>query len=197
MEKPFKLPRVVAIALPVIATIGFLIACTVLQPQPEATKTPACRPLPESFTESDLIGTWVANYGGRPIKDMLVIREDYTYKQIFTDIPPDQTSRDEWQDRSFESDWKRWWIEYRPSGYIRLHMEGMRKCDNTDEMCARSGGGVSPDYLLTADVCEDEIITMPDEVVLTVAGYPVPVPRGIVLRNYLKRHFEPACGTIT
>lgn len=182
MESQFKFSHSVAVAILVLAA-GLLTACAVSRPQPEAPKTPACLPLPESFSESDLIGTWVANYGGRPVKDTLVIRDDGTYKQIFTDIPPDQTLGDEWQDRSFESDWKKWWLELRPSGYIRLHMEGMHKCDSLDEICERPGGGVSPDHLIVVDQCENVIITMPDEVVLIAAGYPVPVPKGIVLRQ--------------
>jgi hypothetical protein len=42
----------------------------------------ACPPLPKTFTQSNLIGTWIGNYFGNI--DTLIIRADGTYKQIYS-----------------------------------------------------------------------------------------------------------------
>lgn len=55
-----------------------------------------CPPLPETFTEADLVGTWVASYFLHDT-DTLIVRADGTYKQIYDD--PDAGFR-------YESDWQ-------------------------------------------------------------------------------------------
>src|SRR5512143_1091071 len=87
--------------------------------EPTRTTTANCPALPENFKESDLIGTWTASY--TLDTDTLVLREDGKYKQIY-DNPK--------ADFHFESDWQTWWVEYRDVGYLWLHMEGMRRCDD-------------------------------------------------------------------
>jgi hypothetical protein len=173
MRTPLRFSHATAVAVLIMTTV-LLTSCTAFRPRPEATKTPACRPLPENFQEEDLIGTWVAEYNGGVAIDRLVIKEDGTYKQIFMDtLTPS---------RNFESDWSKWWLEQRPSGYIRLHMDGMRKCDNLEEICERPSGGMSlSDWAI--DPCEGELISMPDKTVLIVSGYHLPRPGEIVLRQ--------------
>lgn len=129
---------------------------------------------PGTFQEADLVGTWVARYGGNAI-DTLIIREDGTYKQIFDDPIPGY---------HFESDWQKWRIEYRESGIPYLHMEGMRKCDGISERCRREGGG--GDDILWFDFCEHRVIPMRGEVILLVVGVPerfTQPTRGILLRQ--------------
>jgi len=172
MGTPIRTYRIIAVVALILAA-GLLTACTVTQPRPQETKAPACQPLPESYQEDDLIGTWVAEYGGGTVTDTLIIRDDGMYKQIFTAGIPGL---------DFESDWKKWWLERRPSGYIRLHMEGMHKCDDLEEICERPNGGMSSDDW-AIDPCEGELISMPDKVVLIVSGYHLPRPREIVLRQ--------------
>jgi hypothetical protein len=85
----------------------------------------------------------------------------------------------------YESPWNRWWVERRPSGGIYIHLEGMRYCHSTDEVCARRDGG-GGDWLFW-DFCEDRVLRMEGEVVLAVveANEPHPLygaaPRGIIL----------------
>lgn len=173
MKTLLRVSHVIVTVVLIIIAVGLLTACAVSQPQPVETEVPACQPLPESFQENDLIGTWIAEYFGGTATDTLIIKEDGTYKQIFT--TNDGT-------RGFESAWKKWSLEKRPSGYIRLHMEGMYKCDNLESICARPSGGMDPaDWAI--DPCDGEFITMPDQVVLIVTGYPVSVQKGIVLRQ--------------
>lgn len=131
---------------------------------------------PETFQESDLIGTWEAEFG-TPGNTTLVLREDGTYKQIYDN--PDTG-------HFYESDWQGWWIEYRESGIPNLHMEGMRLCDHSAKDCEReAGGGAGPWF----DYCERRTVEMRGEVVLLLVGVSSglvnPPPRGIVLL-YLK-----------
>lgn len=142
-------------------------------PSVKATKTYACPALPPTFKEADLIGTWVASYSLHD-KDILTLEADGTYKQIYDD--PDASRR-------YESDWQKWWIEYRKSGYLSLHLEGMRRCDDVTSICEREGGGIDPQLLWTIDYCEDEVVEMPHEVVLIATGSKDDVPRGIILRQ--------------
>lgn len=122
-----------------------------------------CQPPPESFQESDLVGTWVAKY------DTLILKEDGTYKQIY-DNP--QTGD------HYESDWQEWWVEYRESGIPYLHLKGMKP----------DGIGESPDSSWR-DFCEDRTVEVHGEMILLVIGAPAnrvePSPRSIELW-YLK-----------
>jgi hypothetical protein len=129
---------------------------------------------PETFQEADLVGMWVAKYGGDST-DTLIIREDGTYRQIFDDPIPGY---------HYEGDWQRWWLEPRESGISHLHMEGMRKCDSISEDCRREGGG-GGDWLWF-DFCEHRAVQMRGEVILLVVGVPdrfTQPPRGILLRQ--------------
>jgi len=128
-----------------------------------------CPSLPEDFQETDLIGTWIAEYFEN--SDKLVINADGTYKQMYSSLS-----------LSFESEWQNWRIEYHPQGYALLHLSGMRRCDDISSICNASGGGLPPGEA-AINPCTSEPITYTDEVILFITGYSVDVPRGIVLRH--------------
>ena len=165
----------------VMILAGLLFACQPLcrdtaqpiKPSVEATKIYSCPVLPPTFKEADLAGTWVASYSIND-RDILTIKDDGTYKQIYDD--PDAGQR-------YESDWQEWWVEHRESGYTRLHLKGMRRCDGPTSICEREGGGIDPQLLWAIDYCENEVVEMPDEVVLIVTGSKDDAPRGIILRQ--------------
>jgi putative transposase len=113
----------------------------------EATKTYACPALPPTFKKTDLIGTWVASYSLQD-RDILTLREDGTYKQIYADPDADQR---------YESGWQEWWIERRESGYIRLHLKRMRRAGEIESIFNREGGGIDPDLFTAIDYCENEV----------------------------------------
>jgi hypothetical protein len=158
--------------------LNLLLACQsihkiAVQPTNENTWKLSCPPLPSTFQESDLIGTWVASYSLND-KDILTLKEDGTYKQVYDD--PDSGQR-------YESGWQKWWIEQRDSGFIRLYLKGMRRAGEIESIFNRAGGGIDPDIFTAIDYCEGEIVAMPDEIVLIVTGAKNEVPRGIILRQ--------------
>jgi len=164
-----------------LITAGLLFACSSLyqdtaqptKPIVKATKKNYCPALPITFKEIDLVGTWEASYSLYD-QDTLILKEDGTYKQIF-DNPAGSYC--------YESDWQKWWVEPRESGFIRLHLNGMRRCDGPTSICEREGGGIDPQFLWSIDYCENEVIEMPDEVVLIVTGSKDNPLRGIILRQ--------------
>ncbi len=66
-----------------------------------------CPPLPETFQESDLIGTWFFFGTGNGGVVTITLRADGTYKQIY-DYPL--------TGYHYEGDWKKWEIERRGNG---------------------------------------------------------------------------------
>lgn len=155
-------------------------ACKATVPKPTEKTGWSCRPLPESFQESHLIGIWHNAGEAGTATDEIILREDRTYKQMY------QKSNG----YRYESSWQRWWIEYRPRGGIYLHLEGMRYCHSTDQECARLDGGGGDWWF--HDVCEGRLLEMRGEVVLAVVGtkgtrHPIIVdaPRGIALMHML------------
>ncbi len=157
----------------ILVVVIALSACAYIVEEQTNQANADCPALPKSFTEEDLIGTWLADYANGNI-DTIVIREDGTYKQIFSSTVANL---------SFESDWQNWWIEQRESGYIRLHLEGMRRCDDLESICQNPSGGLDPSLFRAIDYCEDTGITMEHEVTLIVTGTQYNVPKGILLRH--------------
>jgi len=160
-----------------------MLTCILNTPAPQREPQAwNCPPLPETFQESDLIGTWQAKYGAAT--DTLILKGDGTYKQTYVRHSDGY---------SFESLPKRWWLERRKSGGLYLHLEGMRRCDETDELCRKwDGGGDDFSYW---DFCEDRYVRMPNEVVIMVTGVPQgekPAPRGIWLWHMTS---SPASGS--
>jgi hypothetical protein len=134
-----------------------------------------CGPLPEDFQESNLVGTWQVTQEGAVSFDIIVLQEEGTYRQTYQKSKGDR----------YESPWNRWWVEHRPSGGVYVHLEGMRYCHITDEVCAMPEGG-GGDRLFW-DFCEDRVLEMKGEVILAVAEASEPhplygaAPRGIIL----------------
>lgn len=115
---------------------------------------------PTTFKESDLIGTWQASYG-----DAVTLRVDGTYQQVFQDA----------DGYRYESPWNKWWVEYRSSGWIYVHLEDMRYYASTRELGERGGRGE-----FFWDWAENRTFEMIDEVILRVESLPL-APRGIGL----------------
>jgi hypothetical protein len=123
-----------------------------------------CQPPPESFEESDLIGIWVSKYADGDT-DTLILKEDHTYQQVHDDPQTGAHS---------ESDWQKWWVEYREDGIPYLHLIGMTPYGFSEESDS-----------LWHDFCSGEAVTVQGEVVLLVLGVPgnraESSPRGVEL----------------
>lgn len=116
----------------------------------------SCIVPPETFLESDLIGTWAAGPDHR--RDTIILAEGGLYRQIL-DIEQPQYS--------YESNWQRWWIEYPENGPPYLHLEGMRLCVyRLTSDCNSSAESVARWY----DFCRDQIVETHNEGVLLIMG---------------------------
>ena len=176
----------IPMAVILLAAVSCIPCLLPLISVPETSKEDwRCSPLPETFQESDLVGTWQARYFPRAVTDTLTLREDGTYQQVY---------QDDLANYYYTSPWNRWYAEHRPSGGLYLHLEGMRYCLGTNEVCRRQGGGGGshPYY----DFCEDRSIrNMGNEVILAVTGrfegipWAESPPRGILLQHM---RFNPA-----
>lgn len=171
----------------VLATaILFILGCLPFSFPSMSQQSYGCPPLPTQFKESDLVGTWVAEYGGGDI-DTLVLNDDGTYSQLYNDPLGGM---------HFETKPQKWSIEQRASGLLRIHMKGMRLCSTIGSICNRENGGVGDS--MAVDYCEGKGMNIPeDEVVLIVSGVternqPL-FPRGIVLRH--PRYDDPDAWT--
>jgi hypothetical protein len=129
--------------------------------------TGGCFPLPEEFTEMDLVGTWWAGFVSSPqVSDTLIIWEDGTYKQVIQlEYPPAE----------YESDWQAWWFEYRDNGTGYLHLDDFRTCAvharDFEESCDLANDGERP----WADLCEQQWMDpgpRAGEMILVVHGTP-------------------------
>ena len=113
-----------------------------------------CPPLPETFRDSDLVGTWEVFAGGVGTTT-LIMKEDGMYKQIH-EYPA--------ANYHYESNWQQWQLERRDNGTSYVHFEGMLFCGRT---CSHSLGGKWYDF------CDKKMITMrEDEVILMLVGVP-------------------------
>ena len=59
----------------------------------------------------------------------------------------------------------------------------MRRAGEIESIFNREGGGIDPELFTAIDYCENEVVEMPDEIVLIVTGSKDDVPRGIILRQ--------------
>lgn len=125
---------------------------------------------PATFTESDLTGTWQAEYGGTDV-DTITLGSGGTYQQIFRGTggyyyagPPDK-----------------WWVEYRLSGCVYVHLEGMRYYASNRGL-GESGGRdpTGQPFKWFLDLCESRHVQMVDKVILRVQSNPDAL-RGIEL----------------
>lgn len=164
---------VIAIALfsgLVVMCCCFIALRNILLGNNDIIETKSCPPLPDNFSKDYLVGTWIGRYFEST--ERLMVKEDGTYKQLY--------SNDFF---NFESDWQKWYIEHDPSGYIRLHMIGMRRCDGLESECNDPGGGL-PKGTLVINPCENTSMIYPDdEIILFVTGSYSDVPRGIMIQQ--------------
>lgn len=170
-----KLVRIIVIisgilTILILGALSVLILTNIQLPGDNSSYVPHCTPLPTTFSDEDLVGTWVAEYFGGDAVDKLVIKDNGIYKQIYSST----------DGINFESDWKEWRIEYKPEGYALLHLDGMRRCDGILETCNNPGGGL-PEGSTAVNVCEGGAMYYSDEVILFVTGSSLDVPNGIVL----------------
>ena len=61
-------------------------ACLVTSGEPKGTWSERCGPLPESFDESDLIGTWKVTREVGSTSNVIIVRGDGTYKQVLDQV---------------------------------------------------------------------------------------------------------------
>lgn len=123
-----------------------------------------CPTLPLDFDISSLYGKWTAHYGAAT--DILIIREDGRYQQIYTRYTDGYT---------FTSDWNKWRIETGEGNILYLHLENMRRCGVLASICEleEGGGGEGNNYW---DFCAKKNVEMLKEVVLIITGRPLPYP---------------------
>jgi hypothetical protein len=134
-------------------------------------------PLPSGgFEESSLVGTWHLDDPVSPRRETIALKADGTYQQRLEQAG----------EVLYESAWNRWSVERRPSGGLYLHLEAMRYCELTGQICERPQGGTG--NILLYDICEDRPLTMEDEVLLAIVGTQderiqelLDAPRGIML----------------
>ena len=140
-----------------------------------------CLPVPEGLDEMDLVGVWRPRVA-TSVQTTLILKEDRTYRQIYSDPDTGHHYESSGQDH--------WWVEKLKSEIWRLHLEGMKMCDNSLwSDCARYGDQARKG--LWFDYCEGEGLDLTDEVVLLVIGAdPESVfgefPRGILLKYPIK-----------
>lgn len=117
-----------------------------------------CPPLPETFKESDLVGTWVTFSGHTSEPITLTLRADGTYNQI-NDSP--------FSGYHYEGGWKRWYLERRENDTAVIHFQDMLICGET---CKPIYSGI------VVDSCEQykRIPIKDNEVALVLIGSPPP-----------------------
>jgi hypothetical protein len=159
MKKPRLSHLLLSLMFMLLCLLCFMCASPFFR---EDTTERRCTPLPERFSNADLVGTWVAESLTQGITDTLYIRADGTYKQVIHMGRPQL---------DYEGDWEHWWFEPRPNGTGYLHTQGMRECAAIPENpCEWINDGSVPH----ADACESKWMD-PDpvgETVLVVNGYP-------------------------
>jgi len=115
-------------------TLPFCLVFLVFATRCSFAQGPHCDPPRDSFSETDLVGTWIA--GTPDQRDTLIINPDGTYKQIIhvefaEELPP----------TDYESAWPTWWLEDNDISVPVLHLEGWRMCGyNPDVSCDTLGG---------------------------------------------------------
>jgi hypothetical protein len=142
-----------------IIFLSFIVFACSTPTAKEESQHYKCPALPANFENSDLLGTWVAEYGAA--KDTLTIRDDGKYQQYY------HRFSDNFQ---YISEWNDWWLEYGDSDVLYLHLENMHRCDHSDTLCQIQGGGGGEHVYW--DFCVDRKVRMPNEVVLMVTGVP-------------------------
>lgn len=133
-----------------------------------AFEGPPPPPVPNGFEQSDLIGTWRATYGGPDTIDTIKLKSDGTYQQVFQSPASDYY---------YEGSWNRWYLENTADGRPKLHLEGMKYCIFTIDMCKATGHGEALYYY---DFIDDAGVELTNELILRVVG-DENSPRGLLL----------------
>lgn len=121
-----------------------------------SSQGPQCAPPSDGFSKADLVGTWFA--GTPDQRDILIIQEDGTYKQIIHIEYITKPSVD------YVSDWQAWWLENQDINIPVLHLEGYRLCGYDPGIgCEVPGGG-------GFHMCQVDYKDIPGEGVLYVMG---------------------------
>jgi len=89
-----------------VVVLCLLLACTLAQRKGETNTRWRCQPVPESFQESDLVGTWQAQHYFGVVTETLILRADHTYQQIY---------ENDRADYYYTSSWEQWYLESRAS----------------------------------------------------------------------------------
>lgn len=134
----------------------------------------------DAFEESALIGTWHSP-PGVPSVETILLRSDYTFVQSY------------YRESTYSYEGEGvWWLEYRPSGCIYLHLQDGRYFHITTSIAENGNRLENGRPMLFWDECEDRSIEMPDEVILIVANSPG-FPHDIAL-NHMS--YDPDSGDI-
>jgi hypothetical protein len=150
-----------------LTTAALLAACSL--PTPEPTRHGwRCSPVPEGFSEADLVGVWQSRYVAGAVTDTSVLDRDGFYEQIYDDTLADV---------HFTISGNQWYLVNRTDGGIYLHLVG-----------AEYHYGMAKGSHRYYDACSGELVTMTDGVILAVSGAREAkhmgiekVPRGIIL----------------
>jgi hypothetical protein len=143
-----------------ILLLGTLLSCGVFSSDQSRLKPPP------TFRESDLIGTW--QFDDVYVIEKLLLHADHTFTQI----------HDTHKARPVEVHGT-WRVEYRPSGCVYIHLDGMRYFYSTSDP---NNGNRYPDGRPQVfwEHCEERGIEMLDKVIIRVGSGP-DFPRGLIL----------------
>ena len=145
-------------------------SCGIAAPSTAAEATPPRSTLipPITFQEADLIGRWEKIFT-KYSTEVLILNPDYTFLQMYETAQGDYESRGTWR------------VEQRASGCVYIHLEGMRFFYGSEAFEVH-GNRFTPggEPYRFWERCEDQMITMPDKVVLIVTDRPN-LARGIGL----------------
>jgi len=107
----------VGVSLLVVIPLLYLFCCQVILTLSTTEISKSENP-PATLRESDLVGTWKAEYAISGGVDKLILRADGTFKQIY------QNQVDGYV---YETPWNEWWLERFPDGRVRVHLKGARR----------------------------------------------------------------------
>jgi hypothetical protein len=159
-----------------LVTLLASLRCTCLWWLPLPDGDPMCReapysPPPETFQESDLVGTWKTSYWTGSV-DSLTFHRDGTFKQVFTDSPRGNYRYQIRGAYRHETPWNDWSLELLPDGGVRVHLEGARYYPDGIKTAERDGwqswGDPDPSPMPFFDPIAEELVEMLGELVLQV-----------------------------
>lgn len=143
----------------------------------------ACLPVPETFQQQDLVGTWVADFSGGTGTDTLHLYADGTFEQSYEDASTNYR---------YKGELGQWSLENRASGGLYLHLQGMKFCAFEDHCM---DPGLMNEFGGFRDYCEREFVQMNGEYILAVVGadprlYLNEPHRGVVLKSFRPSGWE-------